>query len=52
MDKAKMAGSVVEQLLWLICLLSTYPKLGYDHYYSDVAFLKPNKNFTIANSVY
>jgi IS30 family transposase len=42
--------AVVEQLLWLICLLSTYPKLGCDHYYSDVAFLKPNKNFTIANS--
>jgi hypothetical protein len=34
----------------LICLLSTYPKLGCDHYYSNVAFLKPNKNFTIANS--
>ena len=42
---------IVEQLLWLICLLSTYTKLGCDHYYSDVAFLKPNKNFTIANSV-
>jgi hypothetical protein len=41
---------IVEQLLWLICLLSTYPKLGCDHYYSDVAFLKPNKNFPIANS--
>ena len=40
---------IFEQLLWLICLLSTYPKLGCDHYYSDVAFLKPNKNFTIAN---
>ena len=38
---------IVEQLLWLICLLSSYPKLGCDHYYSDVAFLK---NFTIANS--
>jgi hypothetical protein len=34
----------------LICLLSTYTKLGCDHYYSDVAFLKPNKNFTIVNS--
>ena len=42
---------IVEQLLWLICLVSTYPKLGCDHYYSDVAFLKPNKNFTIANIV-
>jgi hypothetical protein len=31
---------IVKQLLWLICLLSTYPKLGCDHYYSDVAFLK------------
>ena len=41
---------IVEQLLWLICLLSTYPKLGCDHYYSDMAFLKPNKNFAIANS--
>jgi hypothetical protein len=25
-------------------------QLGCDHYYSDVAFLKPNENFTIANS--
>jgi hypothetical protein len=41
---------IVEQLLWLICLLSTYPKLGCDHYYYDMTFLKPNKNFTIANS--
>jgi hypothetical protein len=41
---------IVEQLLWLICLLSTYPKLGCDHYYSDMAFLKPNKNFAIVNS--
>jgi hypothetical protein len=45
-----MAIKIVEQLLWLICLLSTYPKLGCNHYYSDVAFLEPNKNFTIANS--
>jgi hypothetical protein len=27
---------IVEQLLWSICLLSTYPKLGCDHYYSDL----------------
>jgi hypothetical protein len=41
---------IVEQLLWLICLLSTYPKLDCDHYYYHMTFLKPNKNFTIANS--
>ena len=41
---------IVKQLFWLICLFSTYQKLGCDHYYSDVAFLKPNKTFTIANS--
>jgi hypothetical protein len=44
--------NATSELLWLMCLLSiaTYPKLGCDHYYSDVAFLKPNKNVTIANS--
>ena len=38
-------GNWIVEQLWLICLLSTYPKLGCDHYYSDGAFLKPNKNY-------